>query len=248
MRTKWGPLLVLCFTLLISQAALAQYTGGSYDGYGMGTSNPDISLPVELSTFTATASGDNVILHWRTETEVGNVGFSIYRSSTKDGDYTKIGWVDGAGDSGISIDYKFTDETVEQSETYFYYLEDIDISGEKNKSMIIEVVVPSAKPVLLIPKEFRLLQNFPNPFNPDTWLPYELAYDTTVTIRIYDLKGHLVRELDLGRQSASSYITKDKAAYWDGKNEHGQKVASGVYWYTLRAEGFSAIRRMAILK
>jgi len=108
--------------------------------------------------------------------------------------------------------------------------------------------VPPAKSVEPIPKEFRLLQNFPNPFNPDTWIPYELATETPVTIRIYDLKGHIVRELNLGRQSADSYITKDKAAYWDGKDEHGQKMASGVYWYALRAEGFSAIRRLVILK
>ena len=127
----------------------------------------------------------------------------------------------------------------------FYYIEDIDIAGEKNRSKIIKVVVPPAQP---IPKEFRLLQNFPNPFNPDTWLPYELAADAPVSIHIYNLQGQLVRQLNPGKQEAGYYVTKDKAAYWDGRNADDEKVASGIYWYTLQAGEFNAIRRMVILK
>jgi hypothetical protein len=206
------------------------------------------SLPVELSSFTATTGDGTVTLRWRTETEVNNIGFAIYRSEEKDGNYIRINFVPGAGSSAMPNEYQFTDKKVEQGKTYFYYLEDVDIAGEKNRTKIIKVVVPPAKPIQPIPKEFRLLQNFPNPFNPDTWLPYELAADAPVSIEIYNIQGQLVRQLNIGKQKAGSYITKDKAIHWDGKNERGEKVASGNYWYRLRAGEFNATRRMVILK
>jgi len=208
----------------------------------------DGSLPVELSLLTATAVSDRVTLRWRTETEVGNVGFRIYRSEEKDGNYTRIAFVSGAGNSAMPNDYQFMDSNVEPGKTYFYYLEDIDIAGERSKSEIIKVVVPPAQPVLPIPKEFRLLQNYPNPFNPSTWLPYELATDATVTIRIYNTEGQLVRQLNIGKQKAGSYITKKRAAYWDGRDSFGDRVASGVYYYTLQAGEFSATQKMVIMK
>ena len=93
-----------------------------------------------------------------------------------------------------------------------------------------------------------MLQNYPNPFNPDTWLPYQLAADAPVVISIYNARGRLVWQLNLGNQEAGSYITKDKAIYWDGKDERGEKVASGIYWYRLQAGDFNATRRMVILK
>jgi hypothetical protein len=164
------------------------------------------------------------------------------------GKYTKIAFVEGAGSTAMPANYQFTDQKVEPGKTYFYYLEDVDITGEKNKSMEIKVVVPPAKPAQTIPKEFRLLQNFPNPFNPDTWLPYELASDVPVSIYIYNIQGQLVRQLNIGKQEAGGYITKEKAAYWDGRDKHGEKVASGIYWYTLRAGEFDATRQMVILK
>ena len=179
---------------------------------------------------------------------MNNLGFGIYRSEKKDGNYTRLAFVEGAGNSAMPNDYQFTDKKAEAGKTYFYYLEDVDITGEKSKSKIIKVVVPPAKPVQPIPKKFRLLQNFPNPFNPDTWLPYELASDAPVSIEIYNIQGQLVRQLNFGKQEAGSYVTKDKAVYWNGKNERGEKVASGVYWYTLRAGEFNATQRMVILK
>jgi hypothetical protein len=218
----------------------------------------DYSLPVALSSFTALSEAGKVILSWRTESEVNNIGFSIYRSEEKDGNYIQVTFVKGAGNSSAPRDYQFIDQEVEMGKTYFYYLEDTDVAGEKNRYDIVElvvtpakilkVVVPPAKSVQLIPKEFRLLQNFPNPFNPETWLPYELASDAEVNIDIYNFNGQLVRQLNLGNQEAGSYLAKHKAAYWDGKDEHGQKLASGVYWYTLRAGEFKATRRMVIFK
>ena len=104
-------------------------------------------------------------------------------------------------------------------------------------------------PADLIPKSTVLLANYPNPFNPETWLPYQLANDAEVTIRIYSSAGHLVRHLDLGFQQAGYYIGKSRAAYWDGRNDLGERLASGVYFYQLRTgESSETIRKMVIRK
>jgi hypothetical protein len=247
MKTKLVSLLAFCLVLLVSQAALAQYTGGSYDGYAVGTSALDLPLPIVLSAFTAQVLDGAVTLSWRTESEVNNVGFSIYRSEVENGKYTKVNasLILGIGTDEASYDYSFVDDTVMFGKTYYYYIEDVDISGRTNRSHIIEIIVGES---IEIPLKFALLQNYPNPFNPETWLPYELAADATVAIRIYNVNGHLVRQLDLGNLKAGSYVDKKKAAYWDGKDENGNLVASGVYFYTLYAGDFQATRRMLIVK
>ena len=99
-----------------------------------------------------------------------------------------------------------------------------------------------------IPRETELLRNYPNPFNPETWIPYRLAQDAFVTLTIYDGNGQVVRVLDVGHQTAAVYESQSKAAYWDGRNKLGESVASGVYFYTLTAGDFSATRKMVILK
>ena len=103
-------------------------------------------------------------------------------------------------------------------------------------------------PADLIPKQTVLLANYPNPFNPETWLPYQLANDAEVAIRIYSSTGHLVRHLDLGFQEAGYYVGKSRAAYWDGRNDLGEQLASGVYFYQLRTPESSAPRKMVIRK
>ena len=100
----------------------------------------------------------------------------------------------------------------------------------------------------LVPQETALLPNYPNPFNPETWIPYQLANDADVTLIIYDTKGTPVRQFDLGYQSAGFYTARTKAAYWDGRNENGESVASGVYFYQLQAEDYTDLRRMVIVK
>ena len=100
----------------------------------------------------------------------------------------------------------------------------------------------------LIPEETSLLPNYPNPFNPETWVPYQLAEAADVTLTIYDIKGHVVRDLDLGHQSAGVYHSQERAASWNGRNAQGEPVASGVYFYTLTAGEFAATRKMLITK
>ena len=100
----------------------------------------------------------------------------------------------------------------------------------------------------LIPEETALHHNYPNPFNPETWIPYQLAESAEVTLTIYDMNGQLVRRLAVGHQAAGMYRNRSRAAYWDGRNHLGESVASGLYFYTLTAGEFSATRRMLILK
>ena len=101
---------------------------------------------------------------------------------------------------------------------------------------------------LIIPKETALLANFPNPFNPETWIPYQLASPAEVALTIYDMNGAAVRRLDVGHQAAGVYQNRSRAAYWDGRNGRGESVASGIYFYTLRAGEFAATRKMLIKK
>ena len=91
-----------------------------------------------------------------------------------------------------------------------------------------------------------LYQNYPNPFNPDTWIPYQLAEGTDAVIRIHDASGKTIRTLDLGHELAGFYATKDKAAYWDGRNESGESVASGIYFYSITAGDYTATRKMTV--
>ncbi len=99
-----------------------------------------------------------------------------------------------------------------------------------------------------IPVETELLHNYPNPFNPETWIPYRLAEDAFVTLTIYDSKGQVVRTLEIGHRIAAAYESQSKAIYWDGKNDVGEQVASGIYFYRLSAGDYSATRKMVILK
>lgn len=111
--------------------------------------------------------------------------------------------------------------------------------GIKNLEMLINSVVPN---------ETRLLPNFPNPFNPETWIPYDLARDTSVSITIYNLKGEIIRTLNLGFQSAGTYRTKTNAAYWDGRNSDEEIVSSGVYIYALQTRYKKFTRKMVVVK
>ena len=111
-------------------------------------------------------------------------------------------------------------------------------------------VEPNAKQLLTFGavKQNQLLQNFPNPFNPETWIPFRLADESTVTIDIYAPTGQFVRRLSLGRMPAGDYTSQAKAVYWDGRNQTGEPVSSGIYLYTLTAKNFSATQKLLIRK
>jgi hypothetical protein len=118
-------------------------------------------------------------------------------------------------------------------------------SDDRFFKLIISTALPEKYAVVTKPE---LLQNYPNPFNPETWIPFKISKATDVTIKIYNISGQLVRTLNLGHQESGSYFTKARAAYWNGRNEAGERVASGVYLYYIKAGSFSSTKKMVILK
>ena len=119
----------------------------------------------------------------------------------------------------------------------------VTVDDVKNGTITLEDLIAYE-----IPAETELLRNYPNPFNPETWIPYHLSEDADVSLTIYDVNGVLVRDIDVGHQTAAKYDTRAKAIYWDGRNQFGEQVASGIYFYSLSAGDFSATRKMVILK
>ena len=119
-----------------------------------------------------------------------------------------------------------------------------DATFEKGIAVLVQLLDAVRPP----PKETLLLSNYPNPFNPETWIPYQLAKDAEVTVTIYDVRGVVVRELVLGHRPVGLYRSRARAAHWDGRNAFGEKVASGVYFYTFTAGDFTATRKMLIRK
>ena len=122
---------------------------------------------------------------------------------------------------------------------------------------LLEELLQMITEMQAIPETTALLPNYPNPFNPETWIPYHLAYDAAVIVTIYDVRGSMVRELVFGHQTAGVYESRGRAAYWDGRNQYGEKVASGLYFYTLSTQStrnsvtageFNATRRLLIAK
>ena len=133
----------------------------------------------------------------------------------------------------------------------------VDVTGEIASEKLSFVVTPEALanavlPITLkgigIPKQSLVLQNYPNPFNPETWIPYRLSESAPVTLTIYDMTGRLVRTLSLGIKPAGFYQGRARAAYWDGLNDVGERVSSGVYFYRLSTPSFYQMKRMIILK
>ena len=121
-----------------------------------------------------------------------------------------------------------------------------------NRSLTLDITIPtitdSNAPTITYPPKSALLPNYPNPFNPETWIPYQLAKPAKVTLTIYNMRGVVIRELKVGHQAAGVYTSRSRAIHWDGRNNIGEKVATGAYFYTLKAGDFSATRKMLIRK
>ena len=118
---------------------------------------------------------------------------------------------------------------------------DIDINADLNNA-------PTLPPAPVLPDETALFPNYPNPFNPETWIPYQLAAAADVTLTIYDLRGVIVRRLALGHRPPGFYYSRGGAVHWDGRNALGEKVASGLYFYTFTAGDFTATQKLLIRK
>ena len=194
-------------------------------------------VPVELSSFVANVVNNKVKLEWTTTTESNNYGFYIHRHSHISSTWETIGFVQGKGTTTVPQSYSFIDADV-NSGRWFYRLQQQDIDGKIHHSEIIEVN-------LTIPTKFALHQNYPNPFNSSTLIKYELPVgDYQVRLTIYDLLGHQIRTLvDENNQQAGVYQIS-----WDGLDDAGNPVASGVYFYRLQAGNRIFIKKMVLIE
>ena len=127
-----------------------------------------------------------------------------------------------------------------------------ELEAIPNKSHGVQLAIELLRHYLSVAdervEETKLLPNYPNPFNPETWIPYQLSEVSTVTVKIYDVTGSLVRTIEVGHKPVGYYLTREKAVYWDGRNEKGESVSSGVYFYTLITDDYTETRRMVIVK
>jgi hypothetical protein len=198
----------------------------------------DGHLPVELVAFSGLYRNDNIMLNWKTATETNNYGFHIEKRAAGDV-WTSIGFVAGNGTTSSERFYSFRDE--KPAMTNVYRLRQIDRDGTEHISHSIEVA--GADP------SFTLLQNYPNPFNPSTTLAFSCEQPSTVTLSVYAIDGRLVRTLAAGEtRDAGTH-----AYFWDGNDDAGSPVASGLYLYRLTAEHggssvFSSSRTMTLVR
>ena len=193
-----------------------------------------VALPVELSSFSASIIGSAIKLSWRTETETNNYGFEVERKSTVKGqtsdDWTKIGFVEGYGNSNSPKNYSFTDASV-ISGKYSYRLKQIDNDGQFEYSKLIEVD-------LGVPKKYELAQNFPNPFNPNTSIKFSLPETGNVKLTVYNLLGQEIATLINGVKEAGTHTI----------NYNAEELNSGIYIYRIESNGFNEVRKMTLIK
>ncbi len=213
----------------------------------------DASLPVELASFSADAGDGWVTLKWSTASELQNQGFEILRSDAPDGEfqlldsYTRNSDLRGAGTSNRAHDYTFTDTYVYNGNTYYYKLVDVDNNGVRTEhgplSATPESAVGDGKKGN-VPEAFALYQNSPNPFNPSTTIRFDLPGSSArVLLEVYNLLGQKITTLYDGVPEAGSY-----SAVWNGRNDAGREMPSGVYIYRLSTDNFVGSHRMVLMK
>jgi hypothetical protein len=209
---------------------------GTYSGDGTKCNGP---LPVELSLFTATISGSDVRLSWKTETEINNYGFEVERQVTHSmnvanyqigGSWEKIGFVNGSGNANSPKEYSFRDQRPTGGNKFLYRLKQIDNDGQFEYSDIVEVEI--------VPVKFELSQNYPNPFNPSTTIRFSLPVQTHLKINIYNMLGELVKTLSEGTYEPGYYSVSFDAA----------ELSSGTYIYRIESENFTETKKMILLK
>lgn len=191
---------------------------------------PAGSVPVELTSFSASVTGSSVELIWTTATEVNNKGFEIEKNYA--GDWTTVAFVDGKGTTSEVNNYNFTDEVVNYEGTLEYRLRQIDFDGTVSYSETISVEVTS------IPSEFNLAQNYPNPFNPTTNITFAIPENGNVKLSVYNMLGEEIAVLLNGYREAGNYEVTFNA----------NELNSGIYLYKIEAGNFVNIKKMILVK
>ncbi|MCC7430763.1 T9SS type A sorting domain-containing protein [bacterium] len=215
--------------------------------FALESSTFDSSLPVTLTSFTAKPSGKSIQLAWTTESEVNNLGFKIMRSENNEdfnqvASYSDSEELIGQGNTILQTNYTWTDKNIKIGVDYYYYLVDVNDFEE-----IIEhtdrIVSAKINDTGATKKDYLLKQNHPNPFNPITNISYELIDDSALKITVYNTKGELVRTLINEKVQAGS-----GNVVWNGTDESGAVVSSGVYFYKMEAGNFVETKKMVYLK
>lgn len=218
----------------------------------------DQALPVQLSAFSAKGENEQVALTWKTESEVENLGFNLFRRSSVNGSAEKIADYDtapelkGMGNSSTGKAYAFVDSDVMVGQTYYYFLEDVDANGNKTQHPQISVTVQSkiGDPNNGIngPATFALNANYPNPFNPTTSFTLDIpnlnSKTINVKVSVFNVLGKEIATLYNGSLEAG----KSHSFTWDGSNSFGQSMPSGVYIYAIKSAQFSSANRMVLVK
>jgi hypothetical protein len=186
-------------------------------------------LPVELKSFTAFTSGNNVNLKWITATEINNSGFSVERSFDNN-NFIGVGFITGKGTSTKTSSYSFSDNNLAPG-SYAYRLKQVDFDGKLNYSNVVNVNITA-------PAVFYLGQNYPNPFNPSTSIKYSIPRDGLVSLAVYNILGEKVSTLVNQNMSAGNYEVKFDASHY----------ASGIYFYRLDAGVYSSMKKMILMK
>lgn len=198
----------------------------------------DVDLPVELSSFTAKSANGTVLLNWITESETENAGFYLYRSSRTEGPFEQLNakLIDGRGTSQARSEYEYRDAHVQVGETYFYKLADLDYTGRMEFHGPLTVAVAP-------PQVFSLQQNYPNPFNAETRIPFVLPDKQYVTLEIYSVLGQKVRTV-----LATTLETGEHVARWDGLDDQGYALTSGLYLFVLQSGTLRQTRKMHLIR
>ncbi len=215
------------------------------DGYYALGAQSDATLPVELTSFELMNTREDAItLQWVTESEINNLGFNLDRRTpltdwTQIASYVTHPALQGQGSVSHQTIYTFTDNTVQENESYDYRLSDVDYDGNVEYHSLQLMGVSSSK----IPEQFILYPNYPNPFNPVTTIRYDLSNESFVDITIYDMLGNVVNNLVNTSQSYGY-----KSIQWNATNNQGEPVSAGVYLYKIQAGNFVDTKKMILLK
>jgi hypothetical protein len=197
----------------------------------------DHSVPVTLSSFTATGREGAIEVRWTSQTEVNALAYHLLRSEKADGQFAEVARLDAFGNSETARDYRYLDEDVVAGRTYYYQLADEDYEGN------MKYHGPVFASVGARPMAYSLSPNYPNPFNPSTAIGYEIPEAGRVTLTIYNVLGQEVRSLVDVHQEAGSHTVM-----WDSKDNGDHYLNSGVYFYTLKAGDFAQTRKMVLMR
>lgn len=193
---------------------------------------------VKLVYFEALVSLDGVVISWRTESEIDTYEWWIERSIERDSNYERIAIIKGEGTSSKPREYSYVDKNVEEGETYYYRVIDVDQNGNQTIHGTVSVTV-----FWMIPKVFALRNAYPNPSSDETTIRYEIPQKSYVSLKVYDISGRLVKTLVNEEKIANYYTVR-----WDGKNENGREVGSGVYFYRLQAGNKTATKKLVLVR